>query len=182
MSRLAKKPIILPSGVSASFEWGTLSIQGQKWKLDIKVHHTVGVSIDGNSLLLTSSVKEGVDFAQWWLTYALVQSNITWVSKWFSKSLEIIWVGYRVEISGSLVTLSVGFSHKVVLDIPSDVQLATDPQNANILIISGIDAQRVGEFAGKIRQVKTPEPYKGKGIRYVGEYVRRKAGKSWTKA
>ncbi len=83
-----------------------------------------------------------------------------------------------MEISGSLVTLSVGFSHKVVLDIPSDVQLATDPQNANILIISGIDAQRVGEFAGKIRQVKTPEPYKGKGIRYVGEYVRRKAGKS----
>jgi len=104
------------------------------------------------------------------------------VANAFTKSLEIQGVGYRSEISGNKITLAVGFSHKVVLEIPSDVTIAQDAQNANILIITGIDAQRVGEFAGKIRAVKPPEPYKGKGIRYVGEYVRRKAGKTGAKA
>jgi len=90
-------------------------------------------------------------------------------------------VGYRSEITGKKITLSVGFSHKVILEAPSDLTVAQSPENPLILVVSGIDAQRVGEFAAKIRAVKPPEPYKGKGIRYVGEYVRRKAGKTGAK-
>lgn len=104
------------------------------------------------------------------------------VANSFSKSLEIQGVGYRCEIAGNKLTLAVGFSHKVVLQIPANVSITQDAQNPNVLIISGINAQEVGEFAAKIRAVKTPEPYKGKGIRYVGEYVRRKAGKTGAKA
>lgn len=91
-------------------------------------------------------------------------------------------MGYRVEIAGTKITLAVGFSHKVILQIPAGIAVVQDAQNPNILIVSGIDAQKVGEFAGKIRSVKTPEPYKGKGIRYVDEFVRRKAGKTGAKA
>jgi large subunit ribosomal protein L6 len=90
-------------------------------------------------------------------------------------------VGYRFEIVDKKITLSVGFSHKVHLESPSDLIVAAHPENAQIIVVSGIDAQRVGEFAAKIRAVKPPEPYKGKGIRYVGEYVRRKAGKTGAK-
>jgi large subunit ribosomal protein L6 len=113
--------------------------------------------------------------------WALIQSKLKGVSTGFKKSLEIQGVGYRSEVTGTKITLAVGFSHKVSR-YSHGVTLAQDAQNANILIISGIDAQQVGEFAGKIRAVKTPEPYKGKGIRYVGEYVRRKAGKTGAKA
>jgi large subunit ribosomal protein L6 len=104
------------------------------------------------------------------------------VSGEFKKSLEIQGVGYRSEVTGTKITLAVGFSHKVILQIPAGVSVVQDAQNPNILIVSGIDAQKVGEFAGKIRAVKTPEPYKGKGIRYVDEFVRRKAGKTGAKA
>lgn len=182
MSRLAKKPITLPAGVTATLEGSTLVFQGPKGKLEYTLPSVVAAKIDGNTLLLTSTVTEGKDFAQWGLSWALVQSAMKGVSGEFKKTLEIQGVGYRVEIAGTKITLSVGFSHKVVLQIPAGISVVQDAQNPNILHISGIDAQKVGEFAAKIRAVKTPEPYKGKGIRYIDEYVRRKAGKTGAKA
>ncbi len=99
----------------------------------------------------------------------------------YKKTIQIIGVGYRVEIAGTKITLAVGFSHKVFFQIPAGISVAADAQDANILHISGIDSQKVGEFAAAIRSTKTPEPYKGKGIRYIDEYVRRKAGKTAAK-
>ncbi len=182
MSRLAKKPITFPAGVTATLEGSTLVFQGPKGKLDYTLPSVVNAKLEGNSLLLSSTATERKDFAQWGLSWALIQSKLKGVAGEFKKSLEIQGVGYRCEVTGTKITLAVGFSHKVTLDIPTGVTLVQDAQNPNILHISGIDAQRVGEFAAKIRAVKTPEPYKGKGIRYVNEYVRRKAGKTGAKA
>ncbi len=181
MSRLAKKPIPLPAGVTCTLDGSVLNFSGAKGKLDYALPETVKASVENNAITLTSTVKEGKQFAQWGLSWALIQSRLKGVSVGFQKSLEIQGVGYRSEIAGNKITLAVGFSHKVTMDIPSDVTIVADAANPNILHISGIDAQRVGEFSGKIRAVKTPEPYKGKGIRYVGEYVRRKAGKTGAK-
>jgi large subunit ribosomal protein L6 len=182
MSRLAKKPITCPAGVTATLDGSTLIFQGPKGKLDYTLPKVVDVHIEGNTLLLSTKATERKDFAQWGLSWALIQSKLRGVAEEFKKSLEIQGVGYRTEIVGNKIILAVGFSHKVTLEIPADVVLVQDAQNPNILNISGIDAQRVGEFAAKIRAIKTPEPYKGKGIRYVGEYVRRKAGKTGAKA
>ena len=181
MSRLAKKPIILPAGVTCVLEGQLLTLTGPKGTLSYTLLPTVKATVQDNSILLESTVSEGKEFAYWGLAWALIRSKITGVSVGFTKELEIQWVGYRAEVNAKNVVLSVGFSHKVTLDIPSDLTLATSPDNALILVVSGIDAQRVGEFAAKIRAVKPPEPYKGKGIRYVGEYVRRKAGKTGAK-
>jgi large subunit ribosomal protein L6 len=181
MSRLAKKPITLPAGVTATLEGSTLAFTGPKGKLDLVLSGAVSASIEGNTITLASTSSANDDFAQWGLMWSLVQSKMNGVSTGFTKSLEIQGVGYRSEITGNKLTLSVGFSHKVVLEVPSTVSIAQDAQNASILIVSGIDAQQVGQFAGKIRAVKPPEPYKGKGIRYVDEFVRRKAGKTGAK-
>ncbi len=181
MSRLAKKPITFPAGVTVTLEGSTLVFNGPKGQLDCVLPPVVSAVIEGNTLTLSSTSSENKDFAQWGLMWALVQSRMNGVSTGYTKSLEIQGVGYRSEISGNKLTLSVGFSHKVILEVPSTVSIAQDAQNANILIVSGIDAQQVGQFAGKIRAVKPPEPYKGKGIRYVDEFVRRKAGKTGAK-
>ncbi|MBP7823087.1 50S ribosomal protein L6 [Candidatus Gracilibacteria bacterium] len=181
MSRLAKKPFTLPAGVTATLNGSTLLLQGAKGKLDYTLPASVEAKIEGNVITLNSTVTEGKQFAQWGLSWALIQSKVKGVSVGFQKSLEIQGVGYRVEVAGKKITLAVGFSHKVPMVIPDDVTVVQDAQNPSILIVSGVDAQRVGEVAGKIRAVKTPEPYKGKGIRYVDEYVRRKAGKTGAK-
>ncbi len=181
MSRLAKKPITLPSGVTATLNDGMLTLQGAKGQLTCSIHPTVAVKIDGNTITLSSTAKERKDYAQWGLTWALINNKMKGVVGEYKKTIQIIGVGYRVEIAGTKITLAVGFSHKVFFQIPAGISVVADAQDANILHISGIDSQKVGEFAAAIRSTKTPEPYKGKGIRYIDEYVRRKAGKTAAK-
>lgn len=181
MSRLAKKPIILPAGVTCTLEGSLLTLNGVKWSLSYVLPATVKAVIEDNSITLSSTVTDGKEFAYWGLAWALIRSKIQGVSEGFTKQLEIQWVGYRYEIVGKVVTLAVWYSHKVSLTIPDDLVLSQHPEAALTMVVSGIDAQRVGEFAAKIRAVKPPEPYKGKWIRYVGEYVRRKAGKTGAK-
>lgn len=181
MSRLAKKPISLPAGVTCTLDGSLLTLNGPKGTLSYTLPATIVAKVEDNTILLSSTVSEGKEFAYWGLAWALIRSKITGVSEGFTKELEIQGVGYRSEIAGKKITLSVGFSHKVILEAPADLTVAQSPENPLILVVSGIDAQRVGEFAAKIRAVKPPEPYKGKGIRYVGEYVRRKAGKTGAK-
>lgn len=181
MSRLAKKPIPIPPGVSIALDGKIVTIKGPKGTLTYSLPPRVSLTVDEQNIALATSATEKKEFAYWWLAYALIRSKITGVSQGFKKQLEIQWVGYRFEVNNNKVTLSVGFSHKVILDIPADLEVAINPDNSMLLDISGLDAQRVGEFAAYVRAVKPPEPYKGKGIRYVGEYVRRKAGKTGAK-
>ncbi len=158
-----------------------MTLNGSKGSLSYTLPATIVAKVEDNTILLTSTVSEGKEFAYWGLAWALIRSKMTGVSEGFKKELELQGVGYRFEIAGKKITLAVGFSHKVILEAPNDLTVAAHPENAQIIVVSGIDAQRVGEFAAKIRAVKPPEPYKGKGIRYVGEYVRRKAGKTGAK-
>jgi large subunit ribosomal protein L6 len=122
----------------------------------------VQVAIEGNSLVLTSTATERTDFAQWGLTWAIIRQKIAGVTTEYKKTLQLQGVGYRVEIAGTKITLAVGFSHKVFFQIPPGITVTPDPQDANSIAISGIDAQKVGEFASTIRATKPPEPYKGK--------------------
>lgn len=119
--------------------------------------------------------------AHWGLIRSLLQNMIIGVTEGFKKSIEIQGVGYKFDLQGKKLILSVGYSHKVEKEVPDDVEAVIDEKNPGIMHISGIDKQRVGEFAAQVREVKKPEVYKGKGIRYVGEYVRRKAGKTGAK-
>lgn len=182
MSRLAKKPLPFPTGVTCTLEGSTVVIQGPKGKLTYTLHPTLKASIEGNTITLSSTATERKDFAQWGLAWAIIRQKMTGVTAEYKKTLQIIGVGYRVEIAGTKITLSVGFSHKVFFDIPAGITVVADAQDANTIHISGIDAQLVGEFASTIRSTKTPEPYKGKGIRYSDEFVRRKAGKTAAKS
>lgn len=141
------------------------------------------MNVEGSEVHVTiTDATNAQQKAFWGLTRALVANMVEGVAQGFKKSLEIIGVGYKFEItSATMITLSVGFSHKVQLEIPKGVSVTADAKEKNIIHIEGIDKQLVGYFAALVREVKRPEPYKGKGIRYVGEYVRRKAGKTAAK-
>ena len=155
-------------------------LKGKKGELKLTLQPCVLVTQEDNTLVVSvknQDVKE--ERALWGLTRALVANMVTGVTEGFKKSLEIQGVGYKFEVnSPSKITLSVGFSHKIVLDAPAGVTITADEKEKNVIHISGIDKQQVGYFAALVRSTKKPEPYKGKGIRYVGEYVRRKAGKT----
>lgn len=157
-----------------------IAVKGPKGELSFVVQDCVTVTLENGELLVSianEDVKEQKAF--WGLTRALVANMVQGVAEGFKKSLEIQGVGYKFEItSPTKLTLAVGFSHKVVLDAPKGVTISPDEKEKNIIHISGIDKQQVGYYAALVRSVKKPEPYKGKGIRYVGEYVRRKAGKT----
>ncbi len=143
----------------------------------------MSVTVEGSEVRVTvSNESNSQNKAFWGLSRALVSNMVVGVSQGYKKSLEILGVGYKFEnISAATITLAVGFSHKVVLDIPKGVSVTPDAKEKNMIHIEGIDKQLVGYFAALVREVKPPEPYKGKGIRYVGEHVRRKAGKTASK-
>jgi len=174
MSRLGKQPIELPSGVEATFTDGVLTVKGPKGTLARPMKEAVAVNIEGNTITLTPV--EGNDEAKaLWGTYASHTNNmVTGVTEGFTKILEIEGVGYRAEIKGNSINLSVGFSHPVDLPFPEGVTAIVEK---NIITITGTDKEAVGQYAANVRKIKKPEPYKGKGIRYRGEYVIRKQGK-----
>ncbi len=180
MSRIWKLPIVIPSGVNVTIDGKKIAVKGTKGELSLTLQEAVDAKIEENSIVFDVANQESSqDKAFWGLSRALVSNMITGVSSGFSKSLEIQGVGYKFEVvSPTKLSLSVWFSHKVVLDAPKGVTITPDAKEKNVIIISGIDKQQVGYFAALVRGIKKPEPYKGKGIRYVGEYVRRKAGKT----
>ena len=174
MSRLGKQPISVPQGVEVSFANGTLTVKGPKGTLSRVIAPDVTVTIADGAVTL--ALREGPNVARaLWGTYAAHLHNmITGVTEGFKKELEIEGVGYRAEAQGSKLKLSVGFSHPVELITPEGITLVTEKGK---ITVSGIDKDAVGQFAANIRRVKEPEPYKGKGIHYVGEYIIRKQGK-----
>lgn len=177
MSRIGKAPITIPNGVQIEVKKGSVNVKGPKGQLTQVIHPDMQFEQEDGVL----SVKRPSDSRQHrslhGLTRALVSNMVVGVSDGFSKVLEIEGVGYRAEMDGTTLVLNVGYSHPVRFEPPQDVSFAVENRNKTI-IISGIDKQVVGEVAANIRKQRPPEPYKGKGIRYRGEHVRRKAGKA----
>lgn len=176
MSRIGKQPILLPAGVSANNENGSLRIQGPKGVLTQKLHAAVTVTQDGHTLHVHVLEEKNKDHrALWGLFQRLISNMVIGTTKGFEKQLEVNGVGYKVAISGKKLTLHLGFSHPVDVVLPDGIDGKVEK---NTITLSGIDKQRVGEVAAHIRKLRKPEPYKGKGIKYSDEVIRRKAGKA----
>lgn len=176
MSRVGKKPIEVPNSVEVTLGDSEYTIKGPKGILTVKTHPHVTVNKEENTLIV--SVKDGTnvkDKALWGLYGRLLLNAILGVTAGFEKKLEVNGVGYKVAIQGNVLKLDVGFSHEVLFEIPEGIDVSVEK---NLITVAGIDKQQVGEVAAQIRRVRKPEPYKGKGIKYVDEVVRRKAGKA----
>lgn len=182
MSRIGKLPIQIPSGVTLDIKDGEISVKGPKGTLKWKPHPRVKVKVEGNVVHVSRTSEEILDRSLHGLTRTLIANMIEGVTKGFSKQLEIQGVGYRAQIQGKKLQLALGFSHPVEFQAPEGISLEIDKEKKNIITISGNDKALVGQVAAVIRAIRKPEPYKGKGIRYVGEAVRRKAGKAATAA
>jgi len=177
MSRIGKKPVEIPSGVTATLEEGNvIRIKGSKGELAEKLPPEIKVNIEGNVITLTRASDQKRDRAMHGLARALVANMVTGVTKGFTKNLEVVGVGYRVQKSANKIILNVGYSHPVEVAETKDIKL--DVEGTNLIKVSGISKQAVGEFAAEIRDIRPPEPYKGKGIRYQGEQVAIKVGKT----
>lgn len=173
MSRIGKIPVTIPSGVTVTLENGLLTVKGAKETLTKEVKKDVDVKIEGNTITLVP--KETPNAKMLWGTYAAhLRNMITGVTEGFTKILEIEGVGYRAEVKGNEIILSVGFSHTVPLTIPAGI---TAEVVKNVVTLKGADKDALGQFAADVRKIKKPEPYKGKGIRYQGEFIIRKQGK-----
>lgn len=176
MSRLGKLPIELPSGTQAKIEDGLVIVKGPKGELKTKLHELVKVAITEKEIVLSINDQANVkEKSLWGLYRSLIKNMVIGVNQPYSKKLEINGVGFKAAVSGSKLTLSVGFSHPVVYELPEGIKAEVQ---TNIITVSGIDKHLVGETAAQIRRIKKPEPYKGKGIKYVEETLRRKAGKT----
>jgi len=175
MSRIGKKPVDLPSGVSASVSGQTVEVKGPKGTRSFKASDDVTIAVDDNVVTVTPRGKSKRARQQWGMSRTMVQNLVTGVSEGFKKELEIQGVGYRAQMQGTTLKLSLGYSHDVNFEVPADVTV-TAPKQTEV-IVEGIDEQVVGQVAANIREWRKPEPYKGKGIRYKGEYIFRKEGK-----
>lgn len=175
MSRIGKKPVVVPAGVKAEIKAGVLTVTGPKGALTQEIHPKVTVNISEKEILIDVAGKENKkEKALWGLFRSLVQNMADGVTKGFEKKLEVNGVGFKVVSQPGKIVMALGFSHPVEVIIPKDLQVAVDK---NLITITGNDKQRVGQFAAEVRELKKPEPYKGKGIKYLDEVVRRKAGK-----
>ncbi len=175
MSRTGKKPVAIPSGVTASIEGGVISVKGPKGTLSMPTADEVTYALAEGSITVAPANETKRARSFWGMQRTLIQNLIDGVTQGFSKTLEITGVGYRANAQGKKLKLQLGYSHDVDLDVPEGVTVATPDQTT--VEISGIDKQKVGQFAAEIRRWRKPEPYKGKGIKYRGEYIFRKEGK-----
>jgi large subunit ribosomal protein L6 len=175
MSRIGRRPIELPAGVSVSVDPGRVMVNGPLGELRQEVPRRMKIEQSDGELTVTRPTDRGDDRALHGLTRTLVANMIEGVTKGFERKLQIQGVGYRAALRGTSLELSVGFSHPVVIEPPQGITF--ELPTATEIVVKGIDKQQVGQIAAEIRRVRPPEPYKGKGIRYEGEYVRRKVGK-----
>ena len=175
MSRIGKKPVALPKGVTASIDGKTVKVKGPKGELSVTLVEEVDAAMDEHGITVTP--RKDMDRADqmWGLSRTLVNNLVVGVTEGFSAKLEIQGVGYRAAVQGKVLNLQLGFSHDVLNPIPEGITITSE--KPTLLTISGINKQLVGQVAAEIRSWRPPEPYKGKGVRYAGEYVRRKEGK-----
>jgi large subunit ribosomal protein L6 len=180
MSRIGKLPVIIPESVEAVIENNNVRVKWPLWELSFAyLNDKVEVLKEENSFIVKPLSEEFKSF--WWTTRAILNNMVVWVTQGYKKSLEINWVGYKFEVQWDKLVLSIGFSHKVDMKVPTWLKIQLGEKEKNVLHISWIDKQQVWEFAAKIRAKKKPEPYKWKWIRYIDEHIRRKAGKTGSK-
>jgi large subunit ribosomal protein L6 len=176
MSRIGRLPIDIPSGVDVVVDGRDVSVKGPRGELALTVAQPITVAIEEGRVVVTRPDDERESRSLHGLTRTLIANNIQGVTQGYSKSLDVVGTGYRVQARGANVEFALGFSHPVVVEPPAGITFTVEGNNR--LTVSGIDKQAVGETAANIRKIRKPEPYKGKGVRYTGEVVRRKAGKA----
>ena len=176
MSRIGRKPIAIPAGVEVKVNGSEVTVKGPKGTLTDTFHNRITVKVEGAEILVTRPSDEKEDRALHGLTRTLVNNMVIGVTEGFKKELEVNGVGYRVQKQGKTLVMNLGFSHQVIIPEPDGITVEVPGPNA--IVISGADKQKVGQFAAEVREKRLPEPYKGKGIKYAGEYIRRKEGKA----
>ncbi len=176
MSRIGRMPITIPAGVDVTISGSTVTAKGPKGTLTRTVHRNMVITKDENTIIVARPNDSKLNKSLHGLTRTLVSNMVTGVNQGYSKELEVNGVGYRAAKQGKELVLNVGFSHQVV--VPEIEGITIEVPTPNKVVISGPDKQKVGQFAAEIREVRPPEPYKGKGIKYVNEYIRRKEGKA----
>ena len=174
MSRIGKKPINIPTGVTVSISDNSVLIKGPKGELKRDLHRDIAIEVKDNQIFVTPKKDTKKISALWGLTRSLVANMVDGVTRGFEKKLEFEGIGYRAQLDGDSLVMQLGFSHPVRFKIPAGIKFSVDK---NLITIAGIDKELVGQVAARVRSQKPPEPYKGKGIRYQGEIIRRKAGK-----
>lgn len=180
MSRIGKSPVTIPSGVEVKVDGNIVTVKGSKGELTQEMDSCVTMNIEGTEITFTRESDAPDHRAKHGLYRSLVQNMVIGVSEGFKKELEVVGVGYRANATGQLLELALGYSHPYVLELPKEVKVSTvsEKGKAPVVTLESHDKQLVGQVAAKIRSLRKPEPYKGKGIKYVGEELRRKAGKS----
>lgn len=177
MSRIGKSPVTLSDKIEFTLSGNNIKIKWPLWELSYCYRDDmVAVKKEENNIIVTPLDEKYS--AMWGTTRAIINNMVVWVTEGYKKSIEINWVGYKFEVQWDKLSLSIGYSHKVDMAVPTSLKVSLDEKLKNVLHISWIDKQLVWEFASKVRAKKKPEPYKGKGIKYVWEHVRRKAGKT----
>ena len=179
MSRIGRMPIAIPAGVTVTVNGSEASVKGPKVELKRTVHPNMTVTVEGNEILVTRPNDEKQNRALHGLTRSLIHNMVVGVTDGFKKELEVNGVGYRVQKTGKDLVMNLGYSHQVVVSEVDGITI--ECPSANKIIISGPDKQQVGQFAAEIREKRPPEPYKGKGIKYADEHIRRKEGKTGSK-
>jgi len=174
MSRIGKKNIIIPEGVDIKIDNRNITVKGPKGEISHEIPRIIGIEIKDKAILLNPKKRTKQSSALWGLTRSLLFNCVEGVTNGFEKQLELVGIGYRAAVQDKKLILEVGYSHKKEIDIPEGIEISV---KKNIIIVSGINKQQVGAISAKIRSVRPPEPYKGKGIKYVGEKIRRKEGK-----
>ena len=175
MSRIGKKPVPLPKGVTAKVEAGTVSVKGPKGEMKLRLVPEVEAAVGDGAVAITPREQSDRARAMWGMQRTLLNNIVRGVTEGFTEKLEISGVGYRAAVQGKNLQLQLGFSHDVLHPIPAGIQIVCEKPTA--ITITGIDKQLVGQVASEIRSYRKPEPYKGKGVRYAGERIRRKEGK-----
>ncbi|MBI3238717.1 MAG: 50S ribosomal protein L6 [Flavobacteriia bacterium] len=180
MSRIGKSPVTIPSGVEVKVEGSTVSVKGPKGQLHQELDSCVTINIEGSEITFTRASDAPDHRAKHGLYRSLINNMIVGVSEGYKKEMEVIGVGYRATATGQLLELSLGYSHPIAIELPKEIKVSADTQKgkAPVVTLESYDKQLLGQVAAKIRSLRKPEPYKGKGIRFMGEEIRRKAGKS----
>ena len=176
MSRIGRNPIAVPAGVEVKVDGSTVTVKGPKGTLTKTVHSNMKVELDGAVVTVTRPDDSNLNKSLHGLTRTLIANMVEGVEKGYSKELEVNGVGYRVSVQGKDLVLNIGFSHQVIMPAPEGITV--EAPSPNKIVISGPDKQMVGQFAAEVREKRPPEPYKGKGIKYVDEHIRRKEGKA----
>jgi large subunit ribosomal protein L6 len=177
MSRIGKKPVPLPSGVTATISGQTVEVKGPKGTLSFKATDDVTIAQEEGALKVTPRGDSKRARQQWGMSRSMIENLVTGVTEGFKKELDITGVGYRANMQGDTLRLALGYSHDVNYQPPAGIKITTPSARNDVIVVEGIDAQQVGQVASEIRAWRGPEPYKGKGIRYRGEFIFRKEGK-----